>query len=276
MHYGHGTDNPDDEAVYLVLGALGIPFDCTDQELDRELDDADYARIESLITRRIEERIPVAYLIGRAWFAGVPFKVNSRVLVPRSPIAELVEDRFSPWLDEDRVRRILDIGTGSGCIAVSCALAFPGAMIDAVDLDTAALEVAAENARLHNVAKRVRCIRSDLFEALGDIAYDLIVSNPPYVPTTEYSKLPSEYRHEPGLGLEAGPDGLNVVRRILAGAAAHLEPDGVLVVEVGTARAALETAYPHLPFTWLEFERGGEGVFLLSREQLGGRANIAE
>ena len=268
LHYGHGTGNALDEAAYLVLGALDLPFDCTDEDLNRRLDAGACARVECLIERRIEERRPVAYLIGKAWFAGLPFIVDERVLVPRSPVAELIEERFAPWLEEKLVKRILDIGTGSGCIAIACAYAFPQADVDAVDVSPDALKVAEANVRRHGVVQRVRCIESDLFEAVTGESYDLVVANPPYVSAAEYAGLPPEYRHEPGAGLEAGPDGLDLVRRILTEAPAHLNPEGILVVEVGSAREALVEAYPQLPFTWLEFERGGEGVFLLQREQL--------
>ncbi|MBI2970342.1 MAG: 50S ribosomal protein L3 N(5)-glutamine methyltransferase [Gammaproteobacteria bacterium] len=268
LHYGHGTDNARDEAVYLVLGALGIPFRARSGRIDRPLSGREHRRILGLIERRIDERIPVAYLVNRAWFAGLPFYVDERVLVPRSPIAELIEDRFRPWIDPGRVRRILDIGAGCGAIAVGCAVAFPGAGVDAVDISRGALEITRRNARQHRVARRVRWILSDVYEAVPAAAYDLIVANPPYVSAAEYRALPQEYRHEPRAGLEGGADGLAVVARILAGAARRLNPRGILVMEVGSSAQALVERYPQSPFTWLEFERGGEGVCLLSKKEL--------
>ncbi len=263
IFYGHGTDNAHDEAAYLVLGALDIPFDAPDRIIRQTVDPAQADSILALAEQRMHERIPVAYLINKAWFAGLQFYVDRRVLVPRSPVAELVEERFSPWIDESQVVRILDIGTGSGCIAVACALAFPHAVVDAVDMSPAALEVAQINVSDYGLCGRVNLILSDLYEQLQDNQYDLIVANPPYVSTGEMTSLPAEYRHEPGLALQAGQDGLDVVRRILAESALHLRDKGVLIVEVGNSQAAVAAAFPELPFTWLDFERGGEGVFLL-------------
>lgn len=269
--YGHGTDNPRDEAVFLVLRALGLPFDCAPGLLDEPVPKARRDRLADLVERRIRERKPVAYLLKEAWFAGVPLYVDERVLVPRSPMAELILDGFSPWLPRGRVRRILDIGTGSGCIAIACARAFPQAAVDAVDVSPDALAVARRNVARHKLRSRVHCIRSDIFSRLAGKTFDLIVSNPPYVPARAWRRLPPEYTHEPKLALECGRDGFDVVRRLLAQAAAHLAPGGILVVEVGAGQRALVRAFPNLPFLWLDFERGGDGVFLLQREDLEGR-----
>ena len=266
--YGHGTDNPGDEAAYLVLAALGIPFDAGEAELNRRLDPGEIELVHELAEQRISRRRPVAYLVNKAWFCGLLFYVDERVLIPRSPIAELIEDRFSPWVQEEEVQRILDIGTGSGCIAVACAMAFPEAAVDAVDVSEGALAVARINVDNHDLSDSVRLIRSNLFEALAGERYDLIVANPPYVSAAAMANLPEEYLHEPGAALAAGTDGLDVVRRILHGAREHLTEHGVLIVEVGDSRDAVTDAFPDLLFTWLEFERGGDGVFLLKVDQL--------
>ena len=262
--YGHGAENALDEAAYLVLGALGLPFDLGWEQLREKVTAADEGRIRELVALRINSRKPVAYLLNQAWFAGLPFYVDARVLIPRSPIAELIHDRFSPWVKADEVTRILDLGTGSGCIAIACAEAFPGAAIDATDVDPEALDVARVNCQRHGLTERVNLFESDLFSVLGERKYDIIVSNPPYVSAREMAALPAEYRHEPSLALAAGPDGLDLVDRILPDAHRYLTPHGILVVEVGNTRAALEAKYPSTPFVWLEFEQGGEGVFLIT------------
>ena len=269
--YGHGTDNPRDEAVFLVLRTLGLPFDCAPGVLDEPVSKACGARLVDLARRRIRERKPVAYLVQEAWFAGLPFHVDERVLIPRSPIAELILDGFAPWLSGGRARRILDIGTGSGCIAIACAHVFPMASVDAVDVSPGALTVARKNVRDHRLQMRVRCLRSDIFSALAHRTYDIIVSNPPYVPARTWRKLPPEYAHEPRIALECGRDGFDVVRRLLAQAAGHLTRRGILVVEIGAGQRALMRAFPGLPFVWLDFERGGDGVFLLQRADLAGQ-----
>jgi ribosomal protein L3 glutamine methyltransferase len=210
----------------------------------------------------------VAYLMGRMWFAGLEFEVDPRVIVPRSPFAELIAAGFEPWIDAGRVRRVVDIGTGSGCIAIACAVRFPAATVDAVDLSPDALEVARRNVARHGVASRVQLHQGDVFEPLAGRVYDLVVSNPPYVSDAEMAALPAEYRHEPDMALRAGGDGLDVVRRLLRDAGPHLAPGGILVVEVGDSDERLQRAYPGVPFLWLEFEHGGGGVFLLTKDDL--------
>jgi ribosomal protein L3 glutamine methyltransferase len=268
LWFGHGTDNAFDEAAELVFFGAGLRHEDAADVYSRQLGAAERAAILALFERRIAERIPAAYLTHRMWFAGHEFYVDQRVLVPRSPLAELVEVQFQPWIAPEKVRRVLDIGTGSGCIAIASALAVPGAHVDASDVSQDALAVTAINIAKHGVQARVRPIRSDVFDALAGERYDVIVSNPPYVGDAEMTDLPPEYRHEPATGLHSGVDGLDVVRRILSGAAAHLEPHGVLIVEVGNSETTLVDAFPQVPFTWLQFERGGGGVFLLSAEQL--------
>jgi ribosomal protein L3 glutamine methyltransferase len=263
VFFGHGTDNAWDDAAALVWHALRLPDNPSPRVYERVVDQVGQKQVEALIERRITERVPAVYLTGQTWFAGLPFNVDSRVLIPRSPIAELIEQRFEPWVDASRVRRILDIGTGSGCIAIACAKAFPRARVDAVDISPEALEVARTNVRRHRVGRRVRLVISNHFSALGDESYDIIVSNPPYVGARELGALPPEYGHEPRLALAAGRSGLDSVRVILSEAGRHLRPRGSLIVEVGNTERAVRRAFPGLPFMWLEFERGGGGVFLL-------------
>jgi ribosomal protein L3 glutamine methyltransferase len=267
VYFGHGTDNARDEAFALVFHVMGLPHDSPPAVMKRRATAAQLAAFESLLARRIAERLPLAYLTHESWFAGLRFYVDQRVLVPRSPIAELILDQFSPWAPP-RVRAVLDLGTGSGCIALACAKAFPRARVDATDIDEGALEVAAINRRRLRLTRRVRLIASDHFAALSGVSYDIIVSNPPYVGEREMRGLPREYRHEPRHALASGRQGLDSVDIILRSAARHLRPLGLLVVEVGNTERALMRAYPRVPFTWLEFARGGGGVFLLTREQL--------
>ena len=268
LHYGHGTDNARDDAAALVLHALRWPPQPSAAALARRVPEAARERLAALLQRRIHERVPVVYLTQRCWFAGLPMFVDERVLIPRSPIAELIEQRFAPWVRPAAVRRILDLGTGSGCIAIACARAFPRARVDATDVSTAALAVARINIARHRLQKRVRVRNADLFTGIKTARYDIIVSNPPYVREGELQGLPAEYRHEPRLALAAGRDGLDAVRGILRDAAAHLADAGILIVEVGDSERALRRAFPRVPFLWLDFQRGGGGVFLLSREQL--------
>lgn len=266
--FGHGTDNALDEAAQLVLHALHLPPDLPPAYLEGRLTAEERQEVISLLRRRMEERVPAAYLTNKAWFAGLAFYVNDRVLVPRSPFAELIENELRPWMEPDRVRRILDLCSGSGCIGIAAAMHLPRARVDLVEISDPALAVARRNIAEYGLEERVRAIRSDLFEGLSGERYDVILSNPPYVGTQELARLPAEYRREPALGLAGGEDGLDLVRRILRDASRHLQPGGVMIVEVGNSAGALEAAYPEVPFLWLEFERGGEGVFLLAAEQL--------
>ncbi|HUK01973.1 MAG TPA: 50S ribosomal protein L3 N(5)-glutamine methyltransferase [Steroidobacteraceae bacterium] len=272
VFFGHGTDNAWDESAALTLHALGVPFGAPSKAYPRRVGLKGQAAARALIERRVHERIPAPYLIGLTGFAGLIFEVDPRVLIPRSPLAELIERRFVPWIDPARVRRVLDLGTGSGCIAIACARAFARARVDATDVEAGALAVARLNVRRHRLGRRVRVVKSDHFRALGRAAYDIIVSNPPYVGARELAALPPEYRHEPRLALAAGTDGLASVRTILREARRHLRPRGILVVEVGNTESSVQRAFPRLPFTWLTFERGGGGVFVLTAEQLAGAA----
>lgn len=268
IYYGHGTDNPLDEAYQLVLHALNLSHDFDKKMLDARLTHSEKTLICEYFNRRIQDRIPAAYITHEAWFANLPFYVDERVLIPRSPIAELIEHQFSPWLEPERVERILDMCTGSGCIAIACAHAFPHAEVDAVDISPGAIEVANINISQHGLEEQVHAIESDLFAKLQGKSYGLIVSNPPYVSREEMQQLPEEYAHEPGLGLEAQDQGLAIVLHMLRQASDYLTPDGVIIIEVGNSQHALMERYPEVPFLWLDFERGGEGVFMLTAEQL--------
>ena len=268
VFFGHGTDNAFDEAAALVLHTLRLSQDAGPAAYAKRVGAEAQQRVRDVIALRIEKRVPAVYITGETWFAGLPFYVDPRVLIPRSPIAELIERQFTPWSDPRRVRRILDLGTGSGCIAIACAKAFTRARVDAVDISVDALEVARKNARRHRLGKRLRLLQSDHFGALEGQSYDIIVSNPPYVGKRELEGLPAEYRHEPRIALAAGRTGLDSVRIILQEASRHLQPRGLLVVEVGNTETAVRRAFRHLPFIWLDFERGGGGVFVLTAEQL--------
>ncbi|MDA8128779.1 MAG: 50S ribosomal protein L3 N(5)-glutamine methyltransferase [Betaproteobacteria bacterium] len=269
LFFGHGSDNAFDEAAYLILHTLHLPLDRLDPFLDASLTHGEAEQVQAVIERRVRERLPAAYLTHEAWLGPHRFYVDERVIVPRSFIAELLHEQLAPWVDEpDRVTRVLDLCTGSGCLAILAALAFPDARVDAVDLSKDALEVAARNVADYDLADRVDLIESDLFAALKGRRYDVILSNPPYVNAESVAALPPEYRAEPALALGSGEDGLDATRRILAQAKAHLHPGGLLVVEIGHNRDALEAAYPALPFTWLDTESGDQFVFMLRREDL--------
>lgn len=267
IYYGHGTDNSWDEAMNLILPSVYLPLEIPAEIYSTKLVASERHRIVERVLRRINDRIPVAYLTNKAWFCGLEFYVDERVLIPRSPIAELINKRFEPLI-ADEPEHILDLCTGSGCIAVACAYAFPDAEVDAVDISVDALAVAERNIEAHELTHRVMPIRSDLFRDIPEIKYELIVTNPPYVDAEDMSDLPEEFRREPELGLAAGSDGLKLVRRILADAPDYLTDNGLLICEVGNSMVHLIEAYPDIPFTWLEFEHGGDGVFMLTREQL--------
>ena len=268
LHFGHGTDNALDDIYALILGSLSLPMDAEPMLLKARLTDKEKKMIATQLEKRIVERVPVPYLINKAYFCGLPFFVDERVLIPRSPIGELIEQQFSSWIQPDQVSRVLDLCTGSACIAIACCYAFPEAQVDAVDISKSALEVAEINRDRHDLNDQLTLIESDVFEAVPVAQYDIIVSNPPYVCLDEMQTLPDEYRHEPVLALEALNNGLAVVDSILHRAHDYLSEHGILVVEVGNSEEALLEAYPDLAFTWLDFERGGQGVFLLTREQL--------
>ncbi|KAA0012530.1 50S ribosomal protein L3 N(5)-glutamine methyltransferase [Billgrantia pellis] len=272
LSHGHGTDSPWDEAVALTLGALHLPWDVDPAVLDARLLPMERARIVALVRERITTRRPLPYLLGEAFFAGFPFDVDERVLIPRSPIAELVETGFVAWFPEEPPARVLDLCTGSGCIGIATALYLSGGEVDLADISADALAVAKQNIQRHDVGLRVRAVLSDLFAGLAGQRYDLIVSNPPYVDARDLATMPAEYRHEPELALGAGADGLDIVRRILREARDHLTDDGVLIVEVGNSDRHLEAAFPEVPFLWLDFERGGQGVFALTATELDAHA----
>lgn len=265
--FAHGTDNSYDEACYLVFASLSLDWQEFEAELDRQLTPAEIALLDRRSRQRIRDRIPTAYLVGTAWFAGHEFKADSRALIPRSPIAELIENRFTPLLRQSP-QRVLDLCCGGGCIGIAIALEFPDASVDLADLSVDALGLAKENIDRFSLQDRVAPLQSDLFSGLPGQRYDLIVSNPPYVGAEELSDLPAEFRHEPRSGLESDDQGLQLPLRILSAAADHLAESGVLVMEVGYSHHLLAERYPDIPFLWLDFQRGGEGVFLLRRQQL--------
>ena len=267
LYFGHGTDNAWDEAVLLVTATLHMPFDSSPEQAQCRIIDEEKRVIAERIERRVEERIPVAYLINEAWFAGLPFYVDERVLVPRSPLAEILANRVSPWMDGIEPSRVLDLCCGSGCIGIASLQTFEDAPLDLADLSQDALDVADINVQRYGLYDQVAVIQSDLFSNL-DGPYDLILSNPPYVDAEDLGDMPHEYHHEPALGLGSGDDGLDITRRILLEAADYLTEDGVIVVEVGNSWINLEAAFPQVPFTWLSFEHGGDGVFVFTKAEL--------
>ncbi|MFP4076399.1 MAG: 50S ribosomal protein L3 N(5)-glutamine methyltransferase [Halochromatium sp.] len=269
LHFGHGTDNAFDEAAWLVAHALGMPPALTADYSQCRVTRAEREAVTALLARRVDERRPAAYLTGRTWFAGLEMSVSDQVMIPRSPLAELISNGFAPWIDPAGVGRVLDLCTGSGCIGIAAAIHLPDADVDLADISPAALRVAMRNRSRHGLEERVRIIESDLFAAIDDEAvYDVIVSNPPYVAAAELDALPAEYRHEPQLAFAAGESGLDLVLRILRDAPDFLSDDGLLIVEVGSAAETLRDRFPELHWTWLEFEHGGDGVFLMHRQEL--------
>lgn len=269
LFFGHGSDNAYDEAVYLILQTLHLPLDQLEPFLDARLSSSEMQNVLNILSRRVNERVPAAYLTHEAWLGEHRFYVDERVIVPRAFIAELLHEQLAPWVSEpDAVNSVLDLCTGSGCLAILAAMAFPDAKIDAADLSPDALAVAAINVSNYQFDDQIELVLSDLFSGLSGRKYDLILSNPPYVNAASVAALPEEYRHEPAMALGSGEDGLDATRVILAQAREHLNPDGILVVEIGHNREALETTYPHLPFTWLDTSAGDQHVFLLRREEL--------
>ncbi|MGX5174525.1 50S ribosomal protein L3 N(5)-glutamine methyltransferase [Aliikangiella sp. IMCC44653] len=267
LFYGHGTDNAWDESVALVLQSLELPFDYPERLWSAKLTREEKTLLVTRVLKRVNNKTPLAYLTNKAFFCGTEYYVDERVLVPRSPIGELIENHFQPWIDPNRVSHILDLCTGSGCIAIACGQAFPDALVDASDISSDCIEVAELN-RERLQQDNVAFFQSDLFNSLPEKQYDIIVSNPPYVDEEDFDEIPAEFLAEPKLGLVSGIDGLDITRKILAQAARFLNDDGILIVEVGNSAGALEALYPQLGFTWLEFERGGLGVFLLTKAQL--------
>jgi ribosomal protein L3 glutamine methyltransferase len=266
--FGHGTDNAWDEAVQLVLAAAELPADSGEEVLRASLSGEAWLRAEEMLDRRIDKRVPLPYLTGVAWFAGLHFACDERAIIPRSPVAEVILDSFRPWYSGPAPTRILDLCCGGGCIGLAAAYYHPDVSVDLVDLDPGALALASENIASYELRERVRAIQSDLFSALEQERYDVILSNPPYVDAADIASMPAEYHHEPELALASGADGLDLTRRILAQAHNHLTPEGLLLLEVGNSWEALDAAYPQLPITWLEFEQGGHGVLALSAAEL--------
>ncbi|MZR61607.1 50S ribosomal protein L3 N(5)-glutamine methyltransferase [Alcanivorax sp. DP30] len=267
VFFGHGSDDPWDEALALLMHVLVLPVNSDPRILDARLLPSEISAYVDLLMRRINDRMPVPYLTGEAWFCGLPFTVDERVLIPRSPLAELIEQSFTPWVDPNQVHAVLDLCTGSGCIAIACAYAFEHARVDGSDISDDALAVFAANIARHGVEDQVQALKSDGLATVNG-PYDLIVSNPPYVDAMDMASLPDEYRHEPELALASGDDGLDFTRQLLRDAPDQLTEQGVLIVEVGNSMEAMMQEWPEVPFFWFEFERGGHGVFMLTRQQL--------
>ena len=268
VFFGHGTDNALDDALELVLGVLHLDHSLPSDYLDARVTSGEQDRLLKAFEKRIEDRIPTAYLTGRAYFYGLEFIVDENVLIPRSPIAELINDQFEPWLGGVEVNRAMDLCTGSGCIGIAMAEAFPDAEVDLLDISPSALDIAQQNIDKHHLSDRVSAIQSDVFSGLSGERYELIVSNPPYVSSQEMEELPAEYLAEPELALEAGDDGMDIVSQILLQSPNYLTDDGLLVVEVGASADLLMERYPNVPFMWIDFEFGGDGVFAITAEQL--------
>ncbi len=268
VYFGHGTNNPWDEALALILPIISMPYDLPDELFDAKLTKKEKQAILSALEKRINQRIPVAYITHQAFFCGLPFYVNEQVLIPRSPIAELIEKRFEPWIEPNAVESILDMCTGCGCIALACAHYFPDAYILGTDISSDVLGIAEKNRDNLGFTEQVDLLKSDLFATIPEQTFDVIVSNPPYVDQEDMADLPDEYRVEPELALYGGEDGLHLVEQQLKQAADYLSEQGVLILEVGNSAVALEEKYPHIDFQWCEFEQGGEGVFVLTRQQL--------
>lgn len=268
LFHGHGTATALDDAAALILHSLSLPYNLSESYFSARLTHTEREKIIDLVNRRVSSRVPSAYLMHEAIFAGLPFYVDERVLVPRSPIAELIQEQFSPWVDADSIGHVLDLCTGSACIAIACAYAFPDALVDAVDLSEDALDVAKINLAKHGLAEQLTLYHSDLFSALPAQKYDLIVSNPPYVAIAEWEQLPAEFHAEPEMGFTGGESGLDLVIKILVDAADYLSEQGILVIEVGSSAETLQEKFPDIPFYWLNFENGGDGVFLLTAEQV--------
>ncbi len=268
LSFTQGMPDALDEAVYLSLHTLHLPPDFGADYFDCMLTTDERLKILEVFRQRVEQRLPAAYITREAWFSGLSFYVDERVLIPRSPIAELIQQRFEPWIEYQSVNRILDLCTGSGCIAIACAYVFDEAMVVASDLSRDALDVAEINRREHGLESRLSLLESDLFESINGQIFDIIVSNPPYISSAEMKTLATEFDHEPASALEAGADGMDLVIQILKRARSYLSDHGILVVEVGYSRPALEQRLPDMPFYWLDFEYGGDGVFLLTAEQL--------
>ncbi|MCH8551309.1 MAG: 50S ribosomal protein L3 N(5)-glutamine methyltransferase [Natronospirillum sp.] len=267
LYFGHGSDNAWDEATFLVLSAVAQPLDSGPELLHLRLVPSEKHQIARWLQKRVEDRLPLPYITGEAWFAGRAYTVTPDVLIPRSPFAEILADHCAPWL-EQAPERILDMCTGSGCIGIAAAHEFPGALVDLVDISDSALQVARKNIARHQVGGRVRALESDGFDALAGQTYDLILANPPYVDAEDLADMPVEYHREPAQALGSGTDGLDLTRRLLQQARQHLNPGGLLFIEVGNSAAALEQAFPTLPMTWVELEQGGHGIAVIAQADL--------